>query len=117
MPAPTAKTINDADRPRLAPFVRLTFDPARERHVLLAPEAVSVLNGTGATILDLCDGRHTVAEIVAELRGRYDGVDGTEVRRFLARLLAKRSLTVDSQADAGAEAGAEAGADAGAGSG
>jgi pyrroloquinoline quinone biosynthesis protein D len=92
MTAPTAGTIDDADRPRLAPFVRLTFDPARERHVLLAPEAVSVLNGTGATILDLCDGRRTVAEIVAELRDRYDGVDGAEVRRFLARLVAKHCV-------------------------
>jgi pyrroloquinoline quinone biosynthesis protein D len=48
--------------------VRLTFDPARERHVLLAPERVSLLNGTGAAILCLCDGTRTVAEIVAELR-------------------------------------------------
>jgi pyrroloquinoline quinone biosynthesis protein D len=101
MPAPTVKTMNDADRPRLAPFVRLTFDPARERHVLLAPEAVSVLNGTGATILELCDGRRTVAEIVAELCGRYDGVDGAEVRRFLARLVAKRSLVLDAGAGRG----------------
>jgi pyrroloquinoline quinone biosynthesis protein D len=101
MPAPTVRTINDADRPRLAPFVRLTFDPARERHVLLAPEAVAVLNRTGATILDLCDGRRTVAEIVAELRGRYDGVDGVEVRRFLARLIAKRSLVIDAGAGHG----------------
>ena len=38
-------------RPRLAPHVRLTFDPARQRHVLLTPEVVSVLNGTGATIV------------------------------------------------------------------
>jgi pyrroloquinoline quinone biosynthesis protein D len=95
MPAPTAKTIDDTDRPRLAPYVRLTFDPAREHHVLLAPEAVSVLNGSGATILDLCDGQRTVAEIVAELSGRYDGVDGAEVRRFLARLVAKRNLVVE----------------------
>jgi pyrroloquinoline quinone biosynthesis protein D len=94
-PAPASpRTVDDADRPRLAPHVRLTFDPARERHVLLAPEAVSVLNGTGAKILDLCDGRRTVAEIVEELRGRYAGVDGAEVRRFLAHLAAKRWVEV-----------------------
>ena len=45
-----------ADRPRLAPHVRLAFDPARQRHVLLTPETVTVLNGTGAAILGLCDG-------------------------------------------------------------
>ena len=92
---PTARTVGDADRPRLAPHVRLTYDPARERHVLLAPETVSVLNGSGATILNLCDGRRTVAEIVAELEGRYDRVAGAEVRQFLDRLVSKRCLEVD----------------------
>ncbi|HZB33875.1 MAG TPA: pyrroloquinoline quinone biosynthesis peptide chaperone PqqD [Streptosporangiaceae bacterium] len=95
MPAPTAGTVDDVDRPRLAPYVRLTFDPARDGYVLLAPESVSVLNGTGATILELCDGRRTVAEIVAELCARYDGVDGAEVRRFLTRLVAQRTVVVD----------------------
>ena len=82
------------DRPVLAPHVRLTFDAARERHVLLTPEAVSVLNGTGAAILRLCDGRRTVAEIVAELRNRYDRVVDDEVRAFLDRLVARRCVEV-----------------------
>lgn len=85
---------SDADRPRLAAHVRLTFDPAREQHVLLTPEAVSLLNGTGATILGLCDGQRTVAEIVAELHKGYDHVAGDEVRHFLARLVAKRCVEV-----------------------
>ena len=85
---------SDADRPRLAPHVRLTFDSARERHVLLAPETVSVLNDTGATILGLCDGERTVAEIVAEMHRRYDRVVDDEVRRFLARLVARRWVEV-----------------------
>jgi pyrroloquinoline quinone biosynthesis protein D len=83
------QTDSDLARPRLAPHVRLTFDPARERHVLLTPEAVTVLNATGAAILGLCDGQRTVTEIVAELRGRYDHVDGDEVRRFLTGLAAR----------------------------
>jgi pyrroloquinoline quinone biosynthesis protein D len=70
------------------------FDPARERHVLLTPEAVSVLNHTGAAILGLCDGKRTVAEIVAELHGRYARVDDDEVRHFLDRLAAKRCVEV-----------------------
>jgi pyrroloquinoline quinone biosynthesis protein D len=107
-----ARTVGDADRPRLAPHVRLTFDRARERHVLLAPEAVSVLNGTGATILGLCDGRHTVSEIVSELRDRYDRVDGAEVRDFLARLVAKRCVQLGDPA--GAPAGGRTGGQAGA---
>jgi pyrroloquinoline quinone biosynthesis protein D len=77
-------------RPRLAPHVRLTYDRARDRHVLLAPETVTVLNGTGASILGLCDGRRTVAEIAAELRGQYDRVDEGEIGMFLDRLTERR---------------------------
>ncbi|ADB75126.1 coenzyme PQQ synthesis D [Geodermatophilus obscurus DSM 43160] len=88
------QTASSADRPRLARSVRLRFDPARERHVLLTPEAVTVLNGTGAAVLELCDGRRTVTEIVAKLRGRYDRVDDDEVRAFVDRLTARRWLEV-----------------------
>jgi pyrroloquinoline quinone biosynthesis protein D len=86
------QTTSGADQPCLAPHVRLTFDAARARHVLLTPEAVSVLNGTGAAILRLCDGTRTVAEIVAELRDRYDRVDADEVRSFLDRLTARHCV-------------------------
>jgi len=68
----------------------MEWDPAREQHVLLAPEGVLVLNQTGAAILGLCDGERTVVGIVEELRGKYNSVDGDEVRNFLARLVAKR---------------------------
>lgn len=86
--------VSDTDRPRLAAHVRLRHDPVRGRHMLLAPEAVSVLNGTGASILNLCDGARTVAEIVVELNGRYDRVAADEVRLFLARLVARRRVEV-----------------------
>jgi pyrroloquinoline quinone biosynthesis protein D len=82
--------VRSTNRPHLARLVRLVWDPVRESHVLLAPEGVLVLNGTGATILGLCDGERTVEEIVEELRGRYNGVSDGEVRDFLARLVAKR---------------------------
>ncbi|MGH3298090.1 MAG: pyrroloquinoline quinone biosynthesis peptide chaperone PqqD [Trebonia sp.] len=83
-----------ADRPRLASYVRLTYDQTRQRHVLLTPETVTLLNGTGAAILELCDGVRTVAEIQAELRGRYDRVADAEVQAFLNGLLAKRCVEV-----------------------
>jgi pyrroloquinoline quinone biosynthesis protein D len=95
MPSTTpTRPISGTDRPRLAPHVRLSYDPARERHVLLSPEAVSVLNGTGVAVLRLCDGARTVAEIVAELRDRYDHVDDDEVRVFLDRLAGRRCVEV-----------------------
>ena len=88
------QTAEGAGRPRLARHVRLRFDPARGQHVLLTPEAVTVLNGTGAAVLELCDGQRTVAEIGAELRGRYAHVDDDEVRVFVDRLTARRCLEI-----------------------
>ncbi|MEW2624141.1 pyrroloquinoline quinone biosynthesis peptide chaperone PqqD [Streptomyces sp. NPDC048106] len=88
-PRPGA-VVSGSDRPRLARHVRLGFDRTRQRRILLHPEAVVVLNDSGAAILDLCDGRHTVAGIVSELGARYQRVPGDEVRQFLARLAARR---------------------------
>jgi pyrroloquinoline quinone biosynthesis protein D len=85
-------TAVDRDRPRLARHVRMTFDRTRQRHILLHPETVVVLNASSAAILDLCDGRRTVSEIVAELGTRYEGVPDNEVRRFLTRLVSRRCV-------------------------
>ena len=85
------------NRPHLARQVRLEWDPVRQRHVLLAPEGVLLLNHTGATILGLCDGERTVVEIVEELRGQYNRVADDEVRDFLARLVAKRWVELDDE--------------------
>lgn len=90
MPVTTRTGVSASDRPRLARHVRFTFSCARQRHVLLHPETVVVVNGSGAAILELCDGRRTVAEIEAELGARYREVPGDEVRRFLTRLVARR---------------------------
>ena len=81
-------------RPRLARHVRLTFCRTRQRPILQLPETVVVLNGSGAGILELCDGRRTVAEIVAKLHGRYSRVVEDEVRQFLGRLVARRLVEV-----------------------
>ena len=99
------QTASGAERPRLARHVRMAFDPARGQHVLLTPEAVTVLNRTGAAVLELCDGQRTVTEIVAELRGRYASVDDGEVRVFLDRLAARRCLEVGGTGTGHAEAG------------
>jgi pyrroloquinoline quinone biosynthesis protein D len=80
------------DRPRLARHVRLTFCQVRQRPILLLPETVVVLNGSGADILERCDGQHTVAEIEAELGARYRSVPDGEVPRFLTGLIARRCV-------------------------
>jgi pyrroloquinoline quinone biosynthesis protein D len=90
--APARPDVAGSDRPRLARHVRLSFCRIRQRPVLQLPETVVVLNGTGADVLERCDGRRTVAEIVAELGGRYRTVPDEEVRRFLTRLVARRCI-------------------------
>jgi pyrroloquinoline quinone biosynthesis protein D len=87
-----SSAVPSSSRPELASHVRLTFDRARDQHVLLGPESVAVLNRTGADILGLCDGQRTVAEIMEELHGRYNRVVDDEVQSFLARLVAKRCV-------------------------
>jgi pyrroloquinoline quinone biosynthesis protein D len=95
MDPPTVESaVASSGRPVLAPHVRLRVDPIRNHHVLLSPETVVVLNRTGTDILQMCDGQRTVAEIVAELRGRYNRVIDDDVRSFLARLAAKRCLEI-----------------------
>ena len=89
-PTTTRPDVSTSDRPRLARHVRLTFSPTRQQHLLMQPETVVVLRGSGAQILELCDGRRTVGEIVAELASRYRTVPDDEVRHFLSRLVARR---------------------------
>jgi pyrroloquinoline quinone biosynthesis protein D len=62
--------------------------------MLLYPERGLVLNATGADIVQLCTGEHTVGGIVEQLAGKYarEPADvAQEVQTFLARL-AERGL-------------------------
>ena len=54
--------------PKLAAKARLKFDKVREKHLLLLPEKVVVLNETAASILILCDGSQTVTGLVERVR-------------------------------------------------
>jgi pyrroloquinoline quinone biosynthesis protein D len=80
--------------PRLARGVKFRYDRARERHVLLLPETVVVLNGTGTAILELCDGVRTVADIVEALREQYGDVPEGQVVAYLAKLAERRHLEI-----------------------
>ena len=79
-------------RPRLARHVRLSYCRTRQKDILQLLETVVVLNGSGAAILRLCDGRHTVEGIATELGAQYRTVPVDEVRRFLDRLAARRCV-------------------------
>jgi pyrroloquinoline quinone biosynthesis protein D len=73
----------------------MRFDAVRGQHALLSPETVWAINDTGAAIVELCDGRRTVAEIESELLSRYEQVADGDVRRFLADLVANHGMEVN----------------------
>ncbi|HTX22759.1 MAG TPA: pyrroloquinoline quinone biosynthesis peptide chaperone PqqD [Candidatus Aquilonibacter sp.] len=82
----------DTSKPCLADKARLKWDAVREKHLLLFPEGVLVLNKTAHDVLALCDGRRDVAEIIKTLAARYateaNAITG-DVKEILQRLLEK----------------------------
>jgi pyrroloquinoline quinone biosynthesis protein D len=89
-------TVPLTGRPALTRGAKMRWGRTRERHVLLGPETVVVLNPTGADILGLCDGQRRVADIVDELARRYDRVVDDEVSGFLEKLVARRWVVISS---------------------
>src|SRR5881409_3768913 len=81
--------LSSGTRPRLAAKARVQTDKISGKLALLYPEGVLLLNPTGATIVELCDGQHTVAGVVTELATRYnltaDRLSG-DVTEYLGRL-------------------------------
>jgi len=85
-----ATAVADTASPRLADKARLKWDAVREKHLLLFPEGVLVLNPTAHAVLALCDGQHTVAEISRSLGEQYhsDAI-ADDVKELLGRLAEK----------------------------
>ena len=70
-------------RPRLAKHVHLQIDAVSGNPVLLHQEAIIVLNQTGYEILRLCDGRHTLSEILQDLENKYPAAKSILSREVL----------------------------------
>jgi len=90
--------IADISKPRLADKARLKWDAVREKHLLLFPEGVLVLNKTAHDVLALCDGQRTVAEIVKTLSTQYaveaNAIDA-DVKEILQKLAQKTFVTIN----------------------
>lgn len=85
-------------RPRLASFVRLQRDQARDRWVLQAPERVLVLDDTGKAIVDRFDGKASLGEIIDTLATEYEApreVIDHDVRAVVGLLEEKRFLSAE----------------------
>ncbi|HVW68760.1 MAG TPA: pyrroloquinoline quinone biosynthesis peptide chaperone PqqD [Steroidobacteraceae bacterium] len=75
--APLRRTI------RLASGYQLQRGPSGHGHTLMSTKGPIPLNESAATILELCDGRYTLEEIVARVLQERDGSLADDVRAFL----------------------------------
>ncbi len=87
--------LNPASIPALWRLARLDFDPVRQQRVLLYPEGVVLLNDTGGAILDLCNGRRSIAEIATLLQERYRCDVTPDVIDYLSRLVESELVRVE----------------------
>ena len=81
-------------RPRLPNFVRLQFDPARDRWVLQGPERLLVLDETAKDILERATGAARVDDIVAALAAEFDAPEDVIRHDVMAvfKLLAEKNF-------------------------
>jgi pyrroloquinoline quinone biosynthesis protein D len=86
MPQPEDKSL-----PHLATGCRWTGEG--DARTLLFPEGALKLQGTGREILERCDGRHTLLQIVQELQSAFTVADPEKIRKdvftFIERLQQK----------------------------
>ncbi len=82
-------------RPRLVPGCRLN-EKSQAQRVLLMPERALRLSGPSLEIVERCDGKHTVRQIITELQAIYSKAEPSKVEQdileYLARLQERRAL-------------------------
>lgn len=73
--------------PRLVKGARLFWDDVRQQKFLLFPEGALVLNNTAWDILQLCNGRRTVSDIISILSAEYSHPNiETDVLKLLTKI-------------------------------
>ncbi len=89
--------VEAGSRPRFPRFVRMRFDPVRQRAAVLAPERVYWPDDVAVAILNLCDGRRTVEAIAQSLAAEYAAPVETiaaDVLEFVQSWTDKHLLTI-----------------------
>lgn len=89
--------LNEADLVALPAWVRMRFDPVRDRHVLLAPERVLFPCPTSVTILERLQGERRLGELVDALAAEFAAERTTisgDVRAMLQGLADQGFLAV-----------------------
>jgi len=90
-------TPDPQSHPRLAPGCRLSEN--NQQRVLLMPERALRLNGPSLEIVERCDGKHTVQQIITDLQQLYSKAEPKKVESdildYLTRLHDQRALDFD----------------------
>ena len=76
----------DTSQPKLATGCRL--GGTDDDRVVLYPEGMVKVAGTGRRILEACDGERTFLNIVEELQANYSASDPVKIREDVANFLA-----------------------------
>ena len=85
--------IDSSARPGVGRGFRLQWEPAQNSHVLLYPEGMVKLNSSAGEIMSRCDGKRSVAEIVADLERAFEvGNLADDVTAFVSLALEKQWL-------------------------
>jgi pyrroloquinoline quinone biosynthesis protein D len=83
---------SDSSQPRFAAGCR--WGNQGDERVVLFPEGMIRVQGTGEKTLELCDGQRSFQEIVTALSAEYSGADAVKIRQdvgnFLEALQQKR---------------------------
>lgn len=82
--------LSESSQPRLAPGCR--WGTHGEQPVVLFPEGMIRIQGTGKDILELCDGQRALQEIVATLTGRYGAADPVKITEDVSTPAARSDL-------------------------
>ena len=70
--------------PFITPTHRFQWEEVQQCHVILYPEGMVKLGGSASEILKRCDGKRTIAEIIADLNKSYPDADlKDDVIKFL----------------------------------
>jgi pyrroloquinoline quinone biosynthesis protein D len=84
----------DTSQPHFAPGCR--WGGSDSERMVLFPEGMIKVEGTGRRILEACDGERTFLEIVAALQANFSASDPTRIRAdvgsFLEELQHKRII-------------------------
>jgi pyrroloquinoline quinone biosynthesis protein D len=81
-------SIDLESRPRLAPGCRMN-EKTQQPRTLLMPERALRLNGPSLEIVERCDGKHTVQQIITELQQLYSKAEPAKVEQDILGYLAR----------------------------